>query len=93
MLGYVSFYFKLEIDMGESLGSADFYAKYTSDFSKGITEEVGEIIKRTICKAYSSMGKVMSIDYCTEEEYESNTSNMHDTTIKWDENDVWVERN
>ena len=34
----------------------------------------------------------MSIDYCTEEEYESNTSDMHDTTIKWDENDVWVER-
>lgn len=85
MYGYLTFYFKVKIN------NENHYAKYTSDFAKPITEEFAEMVKKLIYEAFSPKGKIEEIKFCSEEEYVKNTIDMNNTSIKWDEDKIWVE--
>lgn len=80
LLGYITFYFKIESDKQVA------YAKINNDFRRLPNKKFVNSIKKSVREIYKEIGMdVISVAFCSEEEYETNKSK--DIAIEHEWND------
>lgn len=79
MFGYVTFYMKVT-------GANDvYYGSFEGDFSKPIDEVFCGMLLERFREAYSAYDEVLSVEYCTREEYEQEIEKQDSISASWDE--------
>lgn len=83
MIGYITFYFKVETNKGTS------YTEISHDFTKfHVTmEEYAKEITEQLKQVYENLDfEVKNIDFCTKEEYQEECSDEILVSHEWNEN-------
>lgn len=81
-LGYLTLFMKFTSD------DSVYYAKYTSDFSKPITEKFMDTLLHSCKLLYQeAYGQILTGSFCTKEEYEVNDDERDSVSTSWHDAD------
>ena len=83
MIGYLSIYTKV-------VGKKDtYYAAFNGDFGKPITQDTIDYMLESFKKAYAKYDEILTVEFCTKEEYERETKSQDMISTSWDDTANW----